>query len=293
MLAERLKARGDTVTIITRRSQPSAAMKGQQLATLTWDDLAQRPEQLAHVGAIVNLAGESINQRWTKAAKQRILNSRLEAAQGIQQFVRNRQARESSPITVINASGISIYGTSLTAQFDESSQAHLTDFLAEVVQQWEAAADKIPADRLVKLRIGVVLAAEGGAFSKMALPYKLFAGGPVGSGKQWLPWIHLEDMIRLILFCLDRPDIAGPVNAVAPNAVTNGEFGSALGKALGRPHWLPVPSIMMKAIFGELSVLLLQGQRAYPRKPLDAGFTFTHPTIDSALAQITGKNSRS
>lgn len=256
------------------------------MQTVTWHELVEEPSKLAGVDAIVNLAGESINQRWTDEAKARILGSRVDAAEGLARAVALLEAK---PKVVVNASGISAYGFSESETFDESSRTVETDFLASVVRKWEAAADRIPVDRLVKLRVGLVLDREGGAFPKMAMPYRLFGGGPVGSGKQWISWIHLEDMVRLIMFCVDEDRMSGPVNASAPTPVTNDEFGRALGKAMGRPHWFPVPSFLMKAAFGELSALLLEGQRALPRKALDSGFTFRHPTINAAMQAMFTK----
>ncbi|MFC3345792.1 TIGR01777 family oxidoreductase [Paenibacillus abyssi] len=260
--------------------------KHPKLHVITWEDMASKPERLEGVDAIVNLAGESINQRWTDDAKERILKSRLDAADRIAKLVRALQRK---PAVVVNASGISIYGISETATFDENSPAHITDYLASVVEKWEKAADAIEVPRLVKLRVGLVLGNEEGAFPKMAMPYRFFGGGRVGSGKQWISWIHLEDMVRLITFCIDNKLIEGPVNASAPEPVTNDHFGRAIGRTMGRPHWFPVPAFLMKALFGELSVLLLEGQRGVPRKAMDAGFKFLYPDIDSAMRNLLGK----
>ncbi|XEC93836.1 TIGR01777 family oxidoreductase [Paenibacillus tarimensis] len=285
-LVQYLLERGDEVWIITR-STGRIEQQDPKLHVITWEDLASKPERLEGLNAIVNLAGESINQRWTSEAKERILKSRLDAADRIAKLVR---ALERKPQTVINASGISIYGSSETAEFDESSASNISDFLSSVVEKWEKAANAIQTERLVKLRVGVVLGRSGGAFPAMAMPYRLFAGGKVGNGKQWLSWIHLEDMVRLIVFCIDNEQMEGPINASAPEPVTNDGFGRALGKALGRPHWFPVPAFLMKALFGELSVLLLEGQRVLPRKALEAGFRFHYPDIHSAMRNLAGKD---
>lgn len=162
--------------------------------------------------------------------------------------------------------------------------------MSEVIKKWEQAADDIPAERLVKLRIGVVLDRQAGAFPLMAFPYRLFGGGKIGSGKQWLSWIHLEDIIQLIMFCLDNDQINGPVNASAPVPVTNDAFGRAIGKAMGRPHWFPVPAVFMRALLGEMADTVLYGQRALPSKALDNGFIFRYPTIDSAMLELFGQS---
>ncbi|MBW7455046.1 TIGR01777 family oxidoreductase [Paenibacillus sepulcri] len=284
-LVDALLNRGDEVTIISRTSSLRHERTG--LKQITWEDLAKSPEILEGIDAIVNLAGESINQKWTESAKVRILQSRLDAAEQIEKLVASLQQK---PDVVVNASGISIYGTSTDKIFDEESPINVNDFLSAVSQKWEAAADRINISRLVKVRVGVVLASDDGAFPKMLMPYRLFAGGKIGTGKQWLSWIHIEDMVRLLLFCIDNSQIKGPINASAPEPVTNDRFGRALGAAFHKPHWFPVPGFMMKLMFGELSTLLLEGQRAVPGKALNNGFEFHYPTIKSAMENIAVHN---
>ncbi|NOV00860.1 TIGR01777 family oxidoreductase [Paenibacillus planticolens] len=274
-----LLQQGHEVINISRT--PKSIVNGVQ--TVTWDQLQSHSADLAELDAIVNLAGESINQRWTAAAKQRILNSRLKAAEQVAQLVERMDVK---PQVVVNASGMSVYGTSETATFDERSPHNATDFLSGVVAKWEHAADQIHGPRIVKVRVGLVLDGKEGAFPKMALPYKLGVGGTIGSGKQWLSWIHIEDMVRLIDFCIRNESISGPVNATAPSPVTNKQFGAALAKALHRPNLFPLPSFVMKLIFGELSVLLLEGQKVLPRVLLQHGFDFTYTSVDTALADI-------
>ncbi|GGD76663.1 TIGR01777 family oxidoreductase [Paenibacillus nasutitermitis] len=281
-LADALLSRGDEVIIISR-SAGNRQQEREGLVRVTWDELAASAGPLEGLHAIVNLAGESINQKWTEEAKLQILQSRLDAAEQVGKLVASLRQM---PGVVVNASGISIYGTSRDAAFDEESPIHVNDFLSDVSQKWEAAADLIDIPRLVKVRVGVVLARDDGAFPKMAMPYRLFAGGKIGSGKQWLSWIHIEDMVRLLLFCIDNNELEGPVNASAPEPVTNDAFGRALGAAFHKPHWFPVPAFMMKMMFGELSTLLLEGQRALPRKALSCGFEFRYPTIKSAMEQL-------
>ncbi|MFF2481829.1 TIGR01777 family oxidoreductase [Paenibacillus sp. NPDC058071] len=281
-LVAALLARGDEVWVISRTGGKSVTAH-KRLHTATWTELAENPSKLQGIEAIVNLAGESISKRWTPAAKKRVLDSRLQAAARIARFVEELRQK---PVTVINASGISTYGHSLDQTFDESSPTATSDFLSGIVRKWEKAADAIDAERIVKLRFGVVLSGEGGAFPLMALPHRLFAGGRLGSGKQWLSWIHLEDAVRLVLFCLDQPAVRGAVNVSAPEPVTNDEFGRALGKAIGRPHWLPAPAFALKLALGEMSAMLLEGQRALPAKALSHGFEFRYPTIEDALRAI-------
>ena len=232
---------------------------------------------LEGVDAIVNLAGETINQRWTEEAKGRILASRVVATRRVASIVARLQQK---PQVVVNGSG-----TSDPEQRDENT----VTLLADVVREWEKAADEIQGVRVVKLRISVVLGRDGGAFGKMFLPYRMFVGGPVGSGKQWLPWIHIRDMVRLIEFCITNEDVAGVVNATAPDAVTNDQFGRALARAAGRPHWMPVPGAMMRLLFGEMADLLLKGQKVEPVEALQHGFVFELGTIEQALRDLVGK----
>jgi len=285
-LTHALLSRGDEVRIITR-NKPAKPPYDNILPHpeyITWTEWSADPDRLDGIDGIVNLTGESINQRWTKKAKERIQSSRMEAADRIAEHMRRMSK---PPSVVINASGISLYGHSGDQVFDESSPALPADFLGSTVVKWEAAADRIPAKRLVKLRIGLVCAREGGAFPLIRLPYRLFGGGRIGSGKQGLPWIHLQDMVSLILFCLDNPAISGPVNAVAPDPVSNDAFGRALGRITKRPHWFPVPGILLRAVLGEMSTLVLTGQKAMPRKLLEHGFQFTFPKLEEALRDIT------
>jgi uncharacterized protein (TIGR01777 family) len=278
-LISHLLQQGHEVINISR--SPRAVTE--HVRTVTWDQLKTDSSSFAGLDAIVNLAGESINQRWTAAAKERIVGSRLKAAEQVAQLI---ESMEVKPKVVVNASGMSVYGTSETETFDERSPHRPVDFLSRVVQQWESAADLIQGTRIVKVRVGLVLDGKEGAFPKMALPYKLGVGGPIGSGKQWLSWIHIVDMVRLIEFCIQNEAIQGPVNATAPNPVTNREFGRALANAMRRPNLFPLPAFILKVIFGELSTLLLEGQKVLPRVLDEHGFTFKYSFVDKALADI-------
>jgi uncharacterized protein (TIGR01777 family) len=252
----------------------------------TWAELKSDVKLMAGTDAIVNLAGESINQRWTNAAKERILQSRLDAVAGIASIV---ERMDQKPSVVINASGISIYGTSETSSFVEHSEPNVEDFLSGVVEQWEAAMDAIQETRLVKLRLGIVLGGDGGAFPQMMKPYKLGIGGRVGSGRQVISWIHIKDLCRLIDFCITNEDVMEQVNATAPQPVTIDEMGRAIAKALHTRHWFPVPGFMMKLLFGEMSDLVLKGQRVLPLLAIDYDFQYLYPTIDMALSDIARK----
>jgi hypothetical protein len=282
-LIRHLLERHDEVVLISR-SHAKRSPFG--LKTFRWDELPERKAELEGLDAIVNLAGESINQRWTADAKRRILQSRVETATRIAELV---AALYNKPGVVVNGSGISAYGTSETETYDETSPPRVVDFLSGVVEKWEQAIDAISDTRVVKLRTGIVLGRDGGALPLMALPYKLGVGGRVGSGRQWMSWIHIEDMVRLIRFVIENESVRGPVNATAPHPVTNDEFGRALARTLRRPHWFPVPAVLIKLALGQMSELLLNGQHVRPRVLLESGFTFLYPTAESALARLYGE----
>lgn len=278
-LTNALMIAGHQVIHLSRHSSDKGLV-----TAVSWKQLNENPDALGEVDAVVNLAGESINQRWTSAAKQRILQSRTNATKAIATWI-NQMNRK--PHVVVNGSAIGYYGQSLTTTFDESGTHQPgDDFLAHVCQQWEAGADLIQGVRVVKMRTGLVLARDGGALPKMAMPYALFAGGPVGSGKQWYSWIHIQDLVRLILFSIENEAIVGPVNGTAPNPETNDQFGRKLGRAMRRPHYAPVPSFVFKLLFGEMATLLLDGQRVVPQKALANHFQFDFPDLEQALANL-------
>ncbi len=279
-LIRHLSREGYEVILISRSARRQTPGVSDCVA---WDELLARSAVLEGLDAIVSLSGETINQRWTPAAKRRILQSRVEAASRLAELV---DRLERKPKVVIHGSGMSIYGTSRTDVYDETSPHRVVDFLSSVVEEWEKAADQIQGVRLVKLRIGLVLGKDGGAFPKMALPYKLGIGGRLGSGKQWFSWIHVEDMARAIAFCIRNESVEGPVNCTSPDPAVNDQFGRTLGSVLRRPHLFPVPSFVFKIMFGEMAVLLLEGQKVLPRKLLDHGFEFQFPGLRQALEDL-------
>ncbi|MEC0255193.1 TIGR01777 family oxidoreductase [Paenibacillus lautus] len=285
-LSKRWQRDGHDVIIVTRlKPETPAHQIKKQVSYLTWDEMKSHPERLEDLDALVNLAGSSLSQRWTQAGKQRILQSRQRTVSAVADLMHRL---EHKPPVILQASAMAIYGTSEQATFDEESPATIMDFPSEVVLQWEQAADRIPVDRLIKLRISVVLGNQGGALPKMLLPYKLGVGGKIGSGKQWLSWIHIDDIVDLIDYCIRHRDISGAVNAASPHAVTNEEFGRCVAKVYHRPHWLPLPAFMLQAILGEMSLILLKGQRILPAKALRHGFQFRYPEVTGALQQIKG-----
>jgi uncharacterized protein (TIGR01777 family) len=240
-------------------------------------------------GAVVNLAGESIGgKRWTASRKAAILDSRIRATRAIAAGVRNSPT---PPPTLINASGIGIYGSDRGEEPLTEVSTTGSDFLADVCRQWESeAAAAGPLTRVVVLRSGVVLDRDGGALRQIALPFRFFGGGRVGSGRQYMSWIHLADWVEMVRWALVTEDVAGPLNVTAPSPVTNAEFSRALGRAMNRPAVLPAPAFALRLGLGEMAdALLLGGQRGLPAKAERRGFAFRFATIDAALRDIYGR----
>ncbi|MEC4894383.1 MAG: TIGR01777 family oxidoreductase [Oscillatoria sp. PMC 1051.18] len=289
-LVEKLHSQGENIVILTRnetrakRIFPASAYQNLEIVEYTPQKSGDWQNALSGCDAVVNLAGEPIaEERWTPQVKQKILQSRQ---LGTRKIVEAITKAEPKPSVLVNASAIGYYGTSETATFDENSPPG-DDFLAEVCQTWEAEAEKVQAAgvRLVILRLGIVLG-NGGALAKMLTPFKLYAGGPIGNGKQWFSWIHREDLVNLIITALKNPDIQGTFNATAPNPVRMNQLCHALGEVMKRPSWLPVPGIALELLLGEGAKLVLEGQEVIPKQTQATGFEYQYPTIKPALAQI-------
>lgn len=262
-LLEALRARGDEPIALPR------------FGTAPWS--------LEGADAVVNLAGASVaGKRWTPAWKAEIEESRVRSTRAVVEAIA-RAARK--PKVLVNASAVGYYGGRDDELLDEAASPG-ADFLANVVRQWEAEAQRASV-RSVQVRTGIVLSKRGGAMEKMLPPFKAFVGGPIGSGKQWFPWIHIADEVGAILWCIDR-ELTGPVNLVAPGIVTMKDFAKALGRVLHRPAWAPVPAAPLKLLLGEFAGSLLEGQRAVPKKLLDSGFRFRFPDLDAALRDLFG-----
>lgn len=276
--------RGHHVFVLTRNVD--GKQNQENLTYVKWFDDNSRPwEALTTIDVAINLAGDPINKgRWTKRKKERILSSRIDATRQMIEILRRTN---SSPKVFISASAIGYYGYSDELRFDEDSPPINNSFPAQVCDIWEKEAKKAELGvRTVIARIGLVLGSGGGVLSRMSLPYRLYIGGPVASGKQWISWIHIHDLTELIHFIIDRDDIRGPMNFTAPNPITMNDFGKAVGHALQRPHWFPVPSQILKAVFGEMSEILIEGQYVKPKKAIVYGYQFAYPDIDAALIDI-------
>lgn len=240
-----------------------------------------------NVDAIVNLAGEPIaNKRWTERQKNRICQSRWQLTEELSQLIR---LAETPPHTLISGSAIGFYGRQDSQEITEEYQAFFPEFSHDICARWENLAMQAssPRTRVCLLRTGIVLAEKGGALKKMLPPFKLGLGGVIGSGEQYMSWIHLDDMVALIDFVLKHQTLQGAINAVAPKAVTNKVFTQELAKRVQRPALLPMPAVMAKLLFGEMSEILLYGQRVVPKKLQDAGFQFRYPQLGSALAALS------
>jgi uncharacterized protein (TIGR01777 family) len=274
-LVERLRARGDDVTTLSRNpSSPGA---------VAWrpEDEPAPTSALDGRDAVVHLAGEEVAQRWSDGAKRRIRSSR---ELGTRNLVAGIEAAEPRPRALVASSAVGYYGPHGDERVDEQAPPG-SDFLAEVCVTWEREAQRA-ADvglRVVNVRTGVVLARGGGALAKMLPFFKLGIGGPVAGGDQYLPWIHVDDVVGIYLAALDGEDWSGPVNATAPEPVTNKAFSKALGRALHRPAFAPVPGLAVRTLYGEMAEIVTKGQRVVPRRAQELGYAFGHTDLDEAL----------
>ena len=286
-LTQVLVEEGHRVTVLSRCPEKASLPLSSNFCALKWngrtvEDWAKRCEG---TDAVINLTGAPIaDSRWTRKRKHVLIESRVESTRTLLQAI---QSWNPKPHTFLSASGIGFYGDRQAEVVDESSTTG-HGFLPQLCQAWEGAAHQGEAMglRVIVMRIGMVLESDGGALSKMTIPFRFFLGGPILPGTQFVSWIHREDLVRLILFALTHSAIRGPVNAVAPESVTMQDFCAALGKAIKRPSWCPVPRFALNIALGELSTLLTTGQRVYPRKALLEGFAFAYPTLQRAFQAI-------
>lgn len=282
-LSNALTAGGHHVYILSRNP---AETEQKNLSHVLWQRNGARPEtELPEIDVWINLAGKSLFGRWTEKTKTEIVNSRLRS---VQESARIIEKLDAKPKVLIQASAVGIYGTSLDQTFTEDSAVSNRDFLSRTTTAWEKEAGQIEAlgIRTVYMRFGMVLGKDGGALPKMTLPYQLFAGGRIGSGRQWMPWIHIDDALGLIQSAMDNQQLSGPINATAPNPVQMEAFGKTIAKVKKRPHWIPVPEFAIKAVLGEMSLLVLKGQRVLPKKSLLNGYHFLYPELEDALKDL-------
>jgi uncharacterized protein (TIGR01777 family) len=280
-LVKHLQSRGDEVTVLTRGPSAAGAPR-----LVHWDPyvLGDWVQALDGADAIVNLTGEqAVGVRFTESRKQRIRDSRVLTTQNLVHAIERAQRK---PRVLVSVSGIGYYGDHPASQRVDESVPAGNDFLARLCIEWEAAAEKARDSgvRVVAPRMGIVLGPGGGPLATMALPFKLFVGGRLGTGQQGFSWIYVDDAIAALTLCIDQ-DVSGKVNVCAPEPVSNAQISERLARALGRPSWLPVPAFGLKLLFGEGAQPILTGQYAVPRALESRGFAFRAPTLDEALSR--------
>ncbi|MGO9753615.1 MAG: TIGR01777 family oxidoreductase [Solirubrobacteraceae bacterium] len=287
-LSRALSVRGDTVIALSRDVGRAAHALGPGVQVQAWVDPTARPPDvstLAGADAVVNLLGEPISQRWSAQVKQRIRDSRVIGTRNLVAGLRALEVQE-RPRVLVSQSATGFYGPLGDEAVDETAGGG-SDFLAGVVQDWEAEALALSGEaRVVVTRTGVVLSPGGGALGKMLPFFRLGIGGPVASGRQYIAWVHLDDVVGAILCCLDDERAIGPVNVTAPAPVSNRAFSRALGRVLHRPAVMPVPSLALQVLYGEMAQIVTTGQRVMPARLGALGYTFAYPQLEPALSAV-------
>ena len=290
-LISRLLERGEEVVVLSRHANPElpttcTALQGDPAIAGPW------LETLARCDAVVHLAGENVfARRWRKRFRKRLYDSRIDSTRLIAAELAKKPHREDgSPKVFVSASAIGYYGPHDHEELDEEDPPG-TGFLAEICIDWEKAASAASEAgvRVCHPRIGMVLDDRGGALAKLVRPFRWFLGGPVGSGKQWISWIHVADVVGLLLFAVDCAELIGPFNATAPEPLTNWGFCKLLGKVLNRPCWLTVPGFMLRLLIGPASSVVITGQRVLPRRAVKLGYLYQFPDLEQALRDLLGR----
>jgi uncharacterized protein (TIGR01777 family) len=287
-LVRALLARGDRVTVLTRNVRQAQARLPGSARVAAWNPLKEGPwcEELEVVDAIVHLAGEPIATRWTDASKREIEQSRIDSTRILGEAIGKAKHK---PSVFLCASAIGYYGPQPGDQLLDEDAAAGQGFLADVVVRWEDAAQALGAQhgvRSVELRIGIVIGEGGGAIGAMVTPFKLFVGGPIGDGKQVISWVHLDDVVGMTLLAMDNDAVRGPINVVAPNAVTSEEMARTLGVVLNRPSWLRVPEAVLRLGLGDGAEIITTGQRVHPKRAIELGYEFRHARLMPALESV-------
>jgi uncharacterized protein (TIGR01777 family) len=276
-----LKRRGDDVVALSRDPGRARELLGDDVEAHRWADPKSEPappEALRSADGVLHLLGEPVAQRWSESAKREIRDSRVLGTRNL--------VASLGDVPLVSQSASGWYGARGDEPVDESEPVATGDFLAEVVRDWEAEAAKAPG-RVVCARTGVVLSREGGALEKMLPFFKLGVGGPVAGGKQYVPWIHLDDVVGALLFCLDDERASGPVNVTAPEPATNRELSQSLGRALHRPALAPVPGFAVKLLYGQMASIVTTGARVVPKRLEELGYDFRRPDLDEAMRAAT------
>lgn len=283
-LCQQWLAQGHRLTVWSREPDSVAKWCGGQVL-----GVGRLEDVIGGVDAVINLAGAPIADRpWTKKRKALLWNSRISLTETLLAWM---EGLEQKPAVLISGSAVGWYGDGGERELTEASGPVLDDFPSQLCIAWEETALRAEAlgVRVVLVRTGLVLAAQGGFLSRLLLPFKLGLGGPIGNGRQWMPWVHIKDQIALIDFLLHKSDASGPYNACAPHPVRNREFAKTLGQVLHRPAFMPMPAFALKVGLGELSGLLLGGQKAVPERLLSAGFTFQFTELHAALEDLSSR----
>jgi uncharacterized protein (TIGR01777 family) len=290
-LVKDLLARGDEVVALTRDPESAREKLGESISAVRWGKPAAEPapaDALSGCDAVVHLLGEPVDQRWTDEARQEIRNSRVFATRYLIAGLREADPR---PKVLVSQSAIGVYGPRGDEAVDESEPIG-AGFLAEVVRDWEGearAAEELGM-RVALMRTGVVLSESGGALATMLTPFKLGVGGPVAGGRQYVPWVHMEDVVGALICALEDDRVRGPVNLTAPEPVTNRELSKVLGRVLRRPAVMPVPAFAVKLLYGEMSSVVTTGARVVPARLAEIGYRFRRPGLEDALRAATGRD---
>jgi uncharacterized protein len=278
---------GHSIIVLSRHPDSATIPSTARSRVIQWNGREDGPWATLCDGAeaVINLSGAPIaDTRWTPARKRELVDSRVLSTRALLASIATWKTK---PHTFITASGVGFYGDRGPEEVNEDSP-HGEGFLAELCQAWEAAARQGESLglRVLPVRFGMVLGLNGGALAKMAFPFRFFLGGPVLPGSQFVSWIHLKDLSRLILWLITNQAMSGPVNGVAPDPVTMREFCDKLGQAMNRPSWVPVPGLILRIALGELASMLITGQQVYPKRALEGGFTFLYPGLTAALEAV-------
>ncbi|KAI3885901.1 hypothetical protein MKX03_002988 [Papaver bracteatum] len=289
-LVQRLHQENHRVRVLTRsKSKAQLVFPVREFPGIV---IAEEPEWkdcIQGSTAVVNLAGTPVSTRWSSEIKKEIMQSRINVTSKVVDLINNSQ-NDVRPKVLVSATAVGYYGSSETQVFDETSPPG-NDYLSRVCKEWEGRALKVNKDvRVALIRIGVVLGKDGGALAKMIPLFMMFAGGPIGTGKQWFSWIHLDDIVNLIYEALSNPSYEGVINGTAPNPVRLTEMCEQLGNSLGRPSWLPVPEFALKAVLGEGASVVLEGQRVIPARAKELGFSFKYPYVKDALKAVVSSD---
>ncbi|KAK9806784.1 hypothetical protein WJX72_002731 [[Myrmecia] bisecta] len=281
-LVAKLTAHGHSVKVLTRDVKRARSKLAAPRVEFFGPD--QWAKAVCGCSGVINLAGEPIATRWNAAHKAEIKRSRVGVTSMVADAI-NACPPDQRPEVLVSSSAVGFYGVSETQTFSEASSSG-SDYLAEVCREWEAAAKRAQATRVVLIRTGIVLAREGGALGKMLPVFNIFAGGPLGTGRQWMSWIHRDDLVDLMIEAVRNPSYEGVYNATAPNPVRMSELCATLGSVTGRPSWLPVPDFALQTLLGEGASVVLEGQKVLPKRAQEAGFQFKYNRVSEALRNL-------